>query len=247
MRKYGLIGLPLTHSFSASYFQKKFLKEKIKDAQYLNFEIVEIKNLKTLIKNNNIKGLNVTLPYKQKIIPFLDKITKSAKAVGAINTIQIKKEKLIGHNTDILGFEQSFFQVVKERKNAIILGNGGASKAIQYVLRKNDIAYLVASRNSNFTIEQIDENILSQYNIIINATPLGLYPNTNKFPDLPYHLINSKHLLFDLVYNPEETLFLSKGKANGATIKNGIEMLHLQAEESWKIWNRKFTRKNINR
>jgi shikimate dehydrogenase len=237
MRKYGLIGLPLTHSFSASYFQKKFLKEKIKDAQYLNFEIVEIKNLKTLIKNNNIKGLNVTLPYKQKIIPFLDKITKSAKAVGAINTIQIKKEKLIGHNTDILGFEQSFFQVVKERKNAIILGNGGASKAIQYVLRKNDIAYLVASRNSNFTIEQIDENILSQYNIIINATPLGLYPNTNKFPDLPYHLINSKHLLFDLVYNPEETLILSKGKANGATIKNGIEMLHLQAEESWKIWN----------
>ena len=224
MRKYGLIGLPLTHSFSASYFQKKFLKEKIKD-------------VKTLIKNNNIKGLNVTLPYKQKIIPFLDEITKSAKEIGAINTIQIKKEKLIGHNTDILGFEKSFFQVVKARKDAIILGNGGASKAIQYVLNQNGISYIVASRNSDFTINQIDEKILKKHDIIINTTPLGMHPNTASFPDLPYHAINMKHLLFDLVYNPEETVFLAKGKENGAEIKSGKEMLHLQAEESWKIWN----------
>ena len=152
-------------------------------------------------------------------------------------TIEINNNKIIGHNTDVFGFEQSFLQIMGTRKKAIILGNGGASKAVQYVLKKNNISFLVASRNSNFTIQQIDENILSRYNIIINATPLGMYPNTKKFPDLPYHLINSKHLLFDLVYNPEKTLFLSKGKANGAAIKNGKEMLHLQAEESWKIWN----------
>lgn len=237
MRRYGLIGSSLKHSFSASYFQKKFLKEKIKDAQYLNFEIAEIKDLKTLIKNNNIKGLNVTIPYKEKIIPFLDETTKSAKAIGAINTIQIKKGKLIGHNTDTLGFEQSFFQVVRERKNAIVLGNGGASRAIQYVLNQNKISYLVASRNSDFTINQIDKKIVEKHDIIINTTPLGMYPNTASFPDLPYHFINMKHLLFDLVYNPEETVFLKKGKENGAKIKNGEDMLQLQAEESWKIWN----------
>lgn len=237
MKTFGLIGEKLSHSYSQQYFQTKFLNEKIEDCQYLNFEMNTLEELKILIKKHNIQGLNVTIPYKEKILPYLDEISSEAEAVGAVNTIEIRNRKIIGHNTDIFGFEQSFLQIVGKRKKAIILGNGGASKAVQYVLKKNDISFLAASRNANLTIEQIDNNILSQYNIIINATPLGMYPNTNKFPDLAYHLINSKHLLFDLVYNPEETLFLSKGKANGASIKNGIEMLHLQAEESWKIWN----------
>ncbi len=237
MKTFGLIGKNLSHSYSKQYFQSKFLNENIEDFQYLNFELNSLKELKILIKKHNLKGLNVTIPYKEKIIPYLDEISSEAEAVGAVNTIEINNDKIIGHNTDVVGFEQSFLQIMGTRKKAIILGNGGASKAVQYVLKNNNISFLVASRNSNFTIQKIDENILSQYNIMINATPLGMYPNTNKFPDLPYHLINSKHLLFDLVYNPEETLFLSKGKANGAAIKNGIEMLHLQAEESWKIWN----------
>ena len=237
MKTFGLIGKKLSHSYSQKYFQSKFLNEKIEDSQYLNFEMNTLEELKILLKKHNIQGLNVTIPYKEKIIPYLDEVSNEAEAVGAVNTIEIRNRKIIGHNTDVFGFEQSFLKIVGTRKNGIILGNGGASKAAQYVLKKNDISFLVASRNSNFTIQQIDKNILSKYNIIINATPLGMYPNTNKFPDLSYHLINSKHLLFDLVYNPEETLFLSKGKTNGAAIKNGIEMLHLQAEESWKIWN----------
>lgn len=237
MRTFGLIGKDLSHSYSKEYFQAKFLNDNIAACQYLNFEMTNLEGLRTLVKNYNIKGLNVTTPYKEKIITFLNDISREAEDVGAVNTIEVKNRELIGHNTDVFGFEQSFLEITGERKKVIILGNGGASKAIQYVLKKNNIPYLVASRNSNFTIEKIDRNILSQYNIIINATPLGMYPKTTSFPDLPYHSINSKHLLFDLVYNPEETLFLANGKANGAQIRNGIEMLHLQAEESWRIWN----------
>ncbi|MEE2699785.1 MAG: shikimate dehydrogenase [Bacteroidota bacterium] len=237
MKTFGLIGKKLSHSFSQHYFQEKFFKENIKDCQYLNFELEELENLSELITKKNITGLNITIPFKESIVPFLDKITNEAKKIGAVNTIEIKGEKIIGHNTDVLGFEKSFLQVVGERNNAIILGNGGASKTIQYVLQRNNINYLVASRNSDFTIKQIDKNILQQYDIIINSTPLGMHPDVSSFPYLPYEFINTKHLLFDLVYNPEQTIFLANGKANGAQIKNGKQMLHLQAEESWKIWN----------
>ena len=237
MKTFGLIGKELGHSYSQQYFQKKFLKEGLVTSQYLNFEMDDLNRLRELIKEYSLKGLNVTIPYKEEIISFLDKISKEARAVGAVNTIEIKNRKLIGHNTDIFGFEKSFLQISKKRKKAIVLGNGGASKAVQYVFRKNNIDYLVANRYSNFTIEKIDKDILEEYNIIVNATPLGMYPENSSFPNLPYDLIDSKHLLFDLVYNPDESLFLAKGKANGSEIKNGKEMLHLQAEESWRIWN----------
>ena len=237
MKTFGLIGKKLTHSFSSHYFQKKFLREDITDAQYLNFEIDTLQSLRDLIAENNIKGLNVTIPYKERIIPFLDEISKEANEVGSVNTIQIKGEKILGYNTDIYGFEKSFLPLINGKQNAIVLGSGGASKAIQFVLKRNNISYLVASRDSDFTIEQIDKNILQKNDVIINATPLGMYPKTTSFPDLPYNFINTKHLLFDLVYNPRETIFLANGKANGAQIKNGKQMLHLQAEESWKIWN----------
>ena len=237
MRTFGLIGKELGHSYSQQYFQKKFLKEGLVTSQYLNFEMDDLNRLRELIKEYSLKGLNVTIPYKEEIISFLDKISKEARAVGAVNTIEIKNRKLIGHNTDIFGFEKSFLQISKKRKKAIVLGNGGASKAVQYVFRKNNIDYLVANRYSNFTIEKIDKDILEEYNIIVNATPLGMYPENSSFPNLPYDLIDSKHLLFDLEYTPDESLFLAKGKANGSEIKNGKEMLHLQAEESWRIWN----------
>ena len=168
MNTFGLIGKKLSHSYSQQYFQTKFLNENIASCQYLNFEMNTLEELKILIKNYNVQGLNVTIPYKEKIIPYLDEISSEGAAIGAVNTIEISNSKIIGHNTDVFGFEYSFLQFVGTRKKAIILGNGGASKAIQYVLKKNDISFLVASRNSNFTIEQIDKDILSQYSIIIN-------------------------------------------------------------------------------
>ena len=203
----------------------------------MNFEIEDISSLREFVRENNIKGLNITIPFKEKVIPFLDKLSKNATEIGAVNTIEIKGEKLIGHNTDVSGFAQSFIPLLKERKNALILGNGGASKCVQFVLKRNNIDFIVASRNSDFTLEKITEETIQKHNIIINATPLGMYPKTDGFPHLPYNAINSKHLVYDLVYNPEESLFLKHGKENGAQIKNGKQMLCLQAEESWKIWN----------
>ena len=237
MKTYGLIGRNLSHSFSHKYFQKKFDKEQLSDCQYLNFEIEDISSLREFVRENNIKGLNITIPFKEKVIPFLDKLSKNATEIGAVNTIEIKGEKLIGHNTDVSGFAQSFIPLLKERKNALILGNGGASKCVQFVLKRNNIDFIVASRNSDFTLEKITEETIQKHNIIINATPLGMYPKTDGFPHLPYNAINSKHLVYDLVYNPERSTFLRKAKANNAEIKNGKQMLFLQAEKSWKIWN----------
>ena len=237
MKTYGLIGRNLSHSFSHKYFQKKFCKEQLSDCQYLNFEIEDISSLRELVRENNIKGLNITIPFKEKAIPFLDKLSKDAAEIGAVNTIEIKGEKLIGHNTDIFGFAQSFIPLLKERKNALILGNGGASKCVQFVLKKNNVDFIVVSRNSDFTLAEITEETIQKHSIIINTTPLGMYPKTDRFPHLPYNAINSKHLVYDLVYNPERSTFLRKAKANNAEIKNGKQMLCLQAEKSWKIWN----------
>ena len=237
MKTYGLIGRNLSHSFSQKYFQKKFSKERIKDCQYLNFELNDISTLRKLVQKNDIKGLNITIPYKEKVIPFLDEITKQAYKIGAVNTIQIKGNKLIGHNTDIFGFEQSITPLLNGRNTAIILGNGGASKAIQFVLIKKNINFKVFSRKLKLKFSDITEEIIRKNEIIINATPLGMHPNSNTFANLPYNAINTKHLLYDLVYNPEESQFLKKGRRMGAQIKNGIQMLNLQAKESWKIWN----------
>ena len=237
MKTYGLIGRNLSHSFSYKYFQKKFYKKQLSDCQYLNFEIEDISSLRELVRENNIKGLNITIPFKEKAIPFLDKLSKDAAEIGAVNTIEIKGEKLIGHNTDVFGFAQSFIPLLKERKNALILGNGGASKCVQFVLKKNNVDFIVVSRNSDFTLAEITEETIQKHSIIINTTPLGMYPKTDRFPHLPYNAINSKHLVYDLVYNPEQSTFLRKAKAKNAEIKNGKQMLYLQAEKSWKIWN----------
>ena len=237
MKTYGLIGRNLSHSFSYKYFQEKFFKEQLSDCQYLNFEIEDISSLRELVRENNIKGLNITIPFKEKAIPFLDKLSKDAAEIGAVNTIEIKGEKLIGHNTDVFGFAQSFIPLLKERKNALILGNGGASKCVQFVLKKNNVDFIVASRNSDFTLAEMTEETIQKHSIIINTTPLGMYPKTDRFPHLPYNAINSKHLVYDLVYNPEQSTFLRKAKAKNAEIKNGKQMLYLQAEKSWKIWN----------
>ena len=237
MKTYGLIGRNLSHSFSYKYFQEKFLKEQLSDCQYLNFELEDISILRDIIKKNNLSGVNITIPFKEKVIPFLDKLSKDAAEIGAVNTIEIKGEKLIGHNTDVFGFAQSFIPLLKERKNALILGSGGASKCVQFVLKKNNIDFIVVSRNSDFTLAEITEETIQKHSIIINTTPLGMYPKTDRFPHLPYNAINSKHLVYDLVYNPEQSTFLRKAKAENAEIKNGKQMLYLQAEKSWKIWN----------
>ena len=237
MKTYGLIGENLSHSFSQQYFQKKFSKERIKDSQYLNFEINDISCLRELIQKKNIKGLNITIPFKEKVIPILDELTEDAKEIGAVNTIQINGNKLIGHNTDIFGFEKSITPLLNGRNNAIILGNGGASKAIQFVLLKKGISFNVFSRNLMLKFSDITVENIQTHGLIINATPLGMYPNNETFPELPYNAINSQHLLYDLVYYPEESQFLKKGLANGAQIQNGKQMLYLQAEESWEIWN----------
>ena len=237
MKTYGLIGRNISHSFSYKYFQEKFFKEQLSDCQYLNFELEDISILRDIIKKNNLSGVNITIPFKEKVIPFLDKLSKDAAEIGAVNTIEIKGEKLIGHNTDVFGFAQSFISLLKERKNALILGSGGASKCVQFVLKKNNIDFIVASRNSDFTLAEITEETIQKHSIIINTTPLGMYPKTDRFPHLPYNAINSKHLVYDLVYNPEQSTFLRKAKAKNAEIKNGKQMLYLQAEKSWKIWN----------
>jgi len=237
MKTYGLIGENLSHSFSQQYFQKKFSKERIKDSQYLNFEINDISCLRELIQKKNIKGLNITIPFKEKVIPILDELTEDAKEIGAVNTIQINGNKLIGHNTDIFGFEESITPLLNGRNNSIILGDGGASKAIAFVFYKRGINFSIFSRNLMLKFADITEEVIQKNDIIINTTPLGMYPNADTFADLPYNAINTKHLLYDLVYNPEESQFLKKGMAKGAQIKNGKQMLYLQAEESWKIWN----------
>ena len=237
MRTFGLIGKSLSHSFSKGYFNKKFHNENINDAKYKNFELKNISEFKALISKEKLSGLNITIPHKQSIIPFLDKLTPQAKAIGAVNTIQFKDNKLIGHNTDAIGFKQSIYPLLNERKKALILGNGGASKAVQYVLKKLNIEYKIVSRKSSFDYSDISIKSIGYYDIIINTTPLGTYPKTAESPQIPYKQLNKKHLLFDMIYNPTESTFLRFGKTKNCSIQNGLEMLEIQAESSWKIWN----------
>ena len=236
MRTFGLIGKSLKHSFSAKYFNEKFFKEEI-DGQYINFELNSISEFKTLITKQKLSGLNVTIPYKKSIIPFLDKISIEAKEIGAVNTIEFINGELIGHNTDIIGFTQSIFPILESRTRALILGNGGSSLAVKLALKKLNIKYKTVNRNTSLDYSDITRQITDSHSIIINTTPLGTHPNTDDFPKIPYDYINKNHLLFDLIYNPPETKFLKYGKTKGSKIKNGLDMLQIQAEESWNIWN----------
>ncbi|MFW6309726.1 MAG: shikimate dehydrogenase family protein [Prolixibacteraceae bacterium] len=247
MEKYGLIGYPLTHSFSKHFFNEKFEKERI-NAFYENFELKEISLFPDVVGNNpDLKGLNVTIPYKEQVIPYLDELNESARKIGAVNTIKINRSGetffLKGFNTDTYGFETSLKPLLKDyHKKALILGTGGASKALKYVLDKLGIKYISASieelKQNEIRYEEVDENIIKERLLIINATPLGTYPKTETFPPIPYKFITDKHLLFDLVYNPEVTEFMKRGKEKGAAVKNGYEMLLQQALKSYEIWNR---------
>ncbi len=243
MRTYGLIGKNIAYSFSEKYFSEKFERESIQNCLYRNFDLQNISELTTLLKSITPAGLNVTIPYKEAVIPFLDQLSPEAKKIKAANVIQFKKNQLVGHNTDIFGFEKSFIKDLKpHHQKALILGTGGASKAIQYVLKKNDIDFQMVSRKASdetITYDELTETVFSDYLMIINCTPLGTFPNINQKPPLPYPFLTQHHYLFDLVYNPNETLFMKEGIKKNATVKNGLEMLALQAEKAWEIWQSK--------
>lgn len=243
MRVFGLIGKNIDYSFSKIFFDRKFQKESIIDCKYEIFDIKNQNEIKTLInENKNIKGLNITIPYKTTIINILDIISEEAQNIGAVNTIKISNKKLLGYNTDVIGFEQTFIKnKTAKHTSALILGSGGASKAVSFVLTKYNIKHKFVSRTTRtkkcLLYEDINKKIIKEYNIIINCTPLGTYPNIINIPNIPYKYLSSNHFLYDLVYNPSKTLFLKMGENKGACIKNGLEMLYLQAEASWKIWN----------
>ncbi len=246
MKRYGLLGYPLTHSFSKRFFTEKFENEDI-DATYDNFEIDTIEKFPEVVKNNpDVVGFNVTIPYKEQVIRFLNELNDSAQQIGAVNTIKVKRTGdnvyLKGFNTDTHGFETSLSPLLKDYHNkALILGTGGASKALKYVLENLGIDYISASieelHENEIRYEDIDKQLMKERLLIINATPLGTYPNVDTFPIIPYEFITKKHLLFDLVYNPELTRFMAKGQERGATVKNGYEMLLNQALKSYEIWN----------
>jgi shikimate dehydrogenase len=248
MRCFGLIGYPLSHSFSKKYFTEKFEGEGIKDCLYDTYPIEHIGLLKPLIAHNtDLCGLNVTIPYKEQVISLLDEADAEAAGIGAVNTIRISRQKgstwLKGYNTDVYGFRESITPFLFNRPyKAFILGTGGSSKAVAFVLNNLGMDVKFVSRNPRYEnhISYADlRKLIGQPCVIINASPAGMYPNISSCPDIPYELLTADHILFDLVYNPPETLFLSKGKAMGATIINGLQMLHLQAERSWEIWNEK--------
>ncbi len=249
MRLFGLIGYPLSHSFSKKYFNEKFEREGLKDCLYENFPLENISELPHLIKSyKELKGLNVTIPYKQSVMEYLTDVSKEAKEIGAVNVIKVSRRLLpsnpgvlIGYNTDAWGFEQSLKPLLQSHHTkALVLGTGGASKAIAYVLNKLGIEFSYVSRkqpgDKTILYDRLNADAVYHHKLIINTTPLGTFPDIQTFPPIPYEGINRDHLLYDLVYNPEETLFLQKGKEKGAAVKNGLSMLQLQAEKSWEIW-----------
>ncbi len=246
MHKLGLLGKNISYSFSKEYFKNKFINEEIDNVSYDNFDIEDITLFPSIInETKGLKGMNVTIPYKETVIPFLDKLNKKARAIGAVNTIKInKKGKLIGYNTDCYGFKKSIAPYLNENhKSALILGTGGASKAVIYSLKKLDIQCHYVSRNVSkkvsYTYSELNEDIIKQHLIIVNCSPVGTFPNINDCPNIPYGGITNNHILFDLIYNPDETKFLKLGKEKNATAINGLKMLKLQAEKAWSIWDLK--------
>lgn len=247
MKKYGLIGYPLGHSFSKNFFNEKFLSENI-DAEYVNFEIPTIEEFPKIIQMNpNLCGLNVTIPYKEQIISYLDELDKDAAAIGAVNVVKPVHDakgrmKLIGYNSDIIGFTRSIESLLEpHHQKALILGTGGASKAIHHGLLQLGLEATFVSRNpknsSTIAYTDLTPEIMDEYKVIVNCTPVGMYPCADECPDIPYQLLTPQHLLYDLLYNPSTTLFMKKGTENGAIVKNGLEMLLLQAFAAWDIWN----------
>ena len=252
MRQFGLIGYPLSHSFSQKFFTEKFLRENIVNAQYENFPIATIESFAALWKKHpSLEGLNVTIPYKKEVIAFLQHSSPVVQAIKACNCIRKFNNELYGYNTDVIGFEKSLLPFLKaHHTHALILGTGGASAAVQWVLQKLNIQYQVVSRKSNtieentelkasLSYDQLSNSIIESHTLIINTSPLGMFPNVNEAPPIEYDAITAQHHLYDLVYNPIETLFMKNGLAKGATVQNGLDMLHIQAEESWTIWNAK--------
>lgn len=252
MRQFGLIGYPLSHSFSQKFFTEKFLQENIVNAKYDNFPIPSIESFAGLWKENpNLEGLNVTIPYKKEVIPFLQHSSAVVQEINACNCIRKFNNELYGYNTDVIGFEKSLLPFLKpHHTHALILGTGGAAAAVQWVLQKLNIQFQVVSRRGNdieannemkayLSYDQLAASVIESHTLIINTSPLGMYPNTNEAPPIAYEGITAQHHLYDLVYNPIETLFMKNGLAKGATVQNGLAMLHIQAEESWAIWNAK--------
>jgi len=245
MDRYGLIGFPLKHSFSKDYFNNKFASEGI-DAEYVNFEISSIAELKTIIKNDpQLKGINVTIPYKEQVIPYLDQLNENARKIGAVNVIKIerkkKKIKLSGFNSDIIGFKESIEPLLKPyHQRALVLGNGGAAKAVFYGLQQLGIEATYVSRQKTeeqmLVYSELTPEVMETHTIVVNCTPVGMWPNVDDCPAIPYQFLSDKHLLYDLLYNPDETLFMKKGKEQGAVVKNGLEMLLLQAFAGWNMW-----------
>ena len=244
MKTYGTIGFPLTHSFSRQYFTEKIEREGIFDSFYYSFPLKTIEEFPEFLKNNpTVIGLAVTIPYKEKVLKYVTHLSEEVKQIGAANCIKVRGNELSAYNTDIIGFEKSFIKNLKpHHKKALVLGSGGASKAVQYVLKKIGIEFLIVSRNDNTMVDfiqykQITSELIKEYNIIVNTTPLGMSPEEETCPELPYHTLTADNYLFDLVYKPAKTLFLQKGEQQGATIINGFEMLIIQAEENWIRWN----------
>lgn len=243
MRHFGLIGYPLTHSFSPDYFKNKFQVLDIQNIDYKAFEISNLNHLKKLIKTHNLLGFNVTIPHKQSIIPCLDELTTEAKAIGSVNCVKVIDDQLIGFNTDAYGFMTSLSQFIGDKsiEKALILGNGGSAMAVQYVLKQMGIDYSIVSRTGDLNYNNLSPSLIRTCQLIINTTPLGMFPNVDEHPDIPYEAITSEHFAFDLIYNPAETTFLRKCRLAGASIKNGQEMLEFQADKSWEIWNEQQT------
>ncbi|MBL7957666.1 MAG: shikimate dehydrogenase [Flavobacteriales bacterium] len=242
MIRYGLIGKPLSHSFSQRYFTEKFEREGLVDHRYDLFELDSIDELRALVsETSGLRGLNVTIPFKQTVLPLLDAVDRLAAAVGAVNTIRVEGGKLIGFNTDVEGFRQTLMPLLQGRKpRALVLGSGGASRAVAFVLKELGIKFRVVSRSrerGDMTYDLVEPIVVDVCTLIINTTPLGMHPDTASLPPIPYEAIGPKHVLIDLVYNPERTAFLSEGQRRGAAIANGSQMLRAQAEASWRIWN----------
>ncbi|MGC6428746.1 MAG: shikimate dehydrogenase family protein [Flavobacteriales bacterium] len=238
MRQFGLIGKNLNYSFSKDFFDQKFELENINNCSYNLFELENLDSFKNFIVKNKIEGLNITIPYKQEIIQFVDELSIEAKAINAVNCLKIANQKIIGHNTDYIGFSDSIKPLLKPvHKKALILGSGGASKAIAFAFTKMGVDYSIVSRKKELNYECLDKDMLNDYKVIINCTPLGTSPIVDECPNIPYKYLTEQHLLYDLVYNPKESLFLKKGKQKKATTKNGFEMLKIQALKSWEIWN----------
>lgn len=238
---FGLVGRNISYSFSRGYFKKKFNELGLTNYAYENFDINSIVEISRIFADTTIKGVNVTIPYKEQVLPYLDHIDASAKKIGAVNTIKNDSNGLTGFNTDAYGFKHALMPYLKaHHKKALILGTGGASKAIRFVLEELGISYAFVSRsgkNDGFRYHELTDSIIEEHTVIINCSPVGTFPNIEEKPAIPYNKINKNHLLFDLIYNPEESAFLKVGKKNGAAICNGLKMLELQAEKAWEIWN----------